>query len=501
MANKAKRSRHKQKQIPKNNREETRPNKQFDAARIISYWALPAVFCITISLNNFKFIEAFSRPSFLVQQLGLFFTFLLLAIRWISATNSELALWKRWLVILPPTLSAYFGIFFIATGMGLSLAYSYSITISSIIFTVFLLLNYWTQWLANDYFKHALQMTRSSSSDQIQLAVLHVMERYWLQRPQLARITSLMFVSAMAFSFALAGAVLQKPKSHSYETVAYVILIASVLISELIIAWWRYKRNREIARAKTGQNTAIAAQPAINQISPDDAAKSDFGAFKGAAYAMILAIGGTAIGVTIEPFKFMWTSFINSPGTPLYITRIALFLFIFILVALWVIQTQFEMGLWLRMTNPPFGRKQIYIAIVILAVVLGLALAFAYNIIFISLLMTVYFLINYWGAWICEDHFAQALSLTRSDTHQNKISADTLNAMEYYWLRRPHLGRIVTLMFFASMSFALALTAGLGPEEQRQPRELAAYVVLIADIVAGEILINYWRFCRDRSSS
>lgn len=86
-------------------------------------------------------------------------------------------------------------------------------------------------------------------------AVLMAMEYFWLRRPQLARIATMMFLNSIAFGLALAGQVQQEPQRHRFQLTAYCILILVLLIGEIIIAFWRHKLRQNI-HSKTAVGVA-----------------------------------------------------------------------------------------------------------------------------------------------------------------------------------------------------------------------------------------------------
>jgi hypothetical protein len=118
--------------------------------------------------------------------------------------------------------------------------------------TVYLLVNYWTQWLSDEQFEHALQRTREGSLTRTRTRVLSVMEEYWVKRPQLARITTLMFVACMAYSLAFAGFFQEEPLKHGLYLTSYCVLFLDIFIGEIVIFRWRFKRDRNIIQAIQG---------------------------------------------------------------------------------------------------------------------------------------------------------------------------------------------------------------------------------------------------------
>lgn len=228
----------------------------------------------------------------------------------------------------------------------------------------------------------------------------------------------------------------------------------------------------------------------------DASAMDSFAIF---AYGSIFGVFGIALAVTSDSFKAMWL-FPASGGLDLalYIAKIVFFLEVLALVVAWVVSTKDEMRLWKRrLANPPetVERKQVYLAIIGLALVLGLALAFPYNPLFITFFLTVSWLVNYWTQWLCLDHFSGALERTKakSAAHQKVLAV-----MKHYWLVRPQLGRIATMMFWGAMAFSLAFAAAFQPGPRKTLLQFLSYCILFMDILVGELTIWWWRINRDR---
>jgi hypothetical protein len=220
-----------------------------------------------------------------------------------------------------------------------------------------------------------------------------------------------------------------------------------------------------------------------------------FDTLRGVAYAGIFVVA--AVAASNNGFGEMWVLPAAPAETALFAARFVLFVELLVLAFRWIIATHHELELWLRWLENPFGRQEMYAAIFGLSVVLGLLLAFPHKIVFISGFVTVYFLLSYWTQWLSNDHFDLALQKTRR-RHLGKAKIEVLDVMEYYWLKRPQLGREVTMMFFSSGAFSLAFAGGFQQEAQRLRYQFSAYVVLILDILIGEIVIALWRRKREQ---
>jgi hypothetical protein len=238
--------------------------------------------------------------------------------------------------------------------------------------------------------------------------------------------------------------------------------------------------------------------------APEEADSGSMDNFATGASWAIFGIFGVAAGFTLDSFKAMWL--VRPSGgldLALYVVRLLFFFEILALVFAWVIATRDEMHLWKRhLVNPSESveRKRVWLAIFGLAVVLGVALAFVYNATFITLFLTVSWLVNYWTQWICLDYFSEALEQTKRQPLSHTRER-ILSKMKHYWLELPHLGRIATMMFFSSMAFSLALASMFRPAPQRSLLRLLAYSVLFTDILVGESIIWWWRHKRDQEIS
>ena len=181
----------------------------------------------------------------------LLFLLVILVLRWIIATQCEFELWRRWLhhTATGPVKVTAFVVFPVI--LGILPAYPNKIVFLSGFMAVYGLSNYWTQWLCNEYFRRALQEKRATPLSKAQIEVLTVMEHYWLNRPQLARIVTTMFFNCIAFSLALAGQVQPEPQRHRFQLPAYAILIAVLTFSEFTILLWRHRREQDIQKIET----------------------------------------------------------------------------------------------------------------------------------------------------------------------------------------------------------------------------------------------------------
>ena len=235
----------------------TKPDRTgFDWYRAVGIAIIFLVAPIVANFNGFD--EMWKKPSspvVLTAQLVFLSMLIILDIRWIIATHLQLEMWIRWLKQPFPKTQVYAALIVLSIVLGVIPAYSHKIVIISGMMNLYFVVNYWGQWLSNDHFKIALEENRAEPMSEVKRKVLVAMEFFWLKRPQLARITTMQFFSGIAFSLALAEAYQQEPQQKQmFQLCAYILLILDVLISEIVMASWRFRLDQDIAKAEGSQN-------------------------------------------------------------------------------------------------------------------------------------------------------------------------------------------------------------------------------------------------------
>jgi hypothetical protein len=160
----------------------------------------------------------------------------------------------------------------------------------------------------------------------------------------------------------------------------------------------------------------------------------------------------------------------------------------------WIAATAHELQLWLRNLRYVFVKSHLYSAMLGLAVVMGMMLILAYNLLAFTGFFSCYLLFNYWTQWVANEHFERALNRTQATSSEN---SQVLEVLRTYWLRRPQLARITTMMFVSFISFILALKGSEGGPHSRHLM-IGSYFVTIGNILVGEATISRWRTIRDR---
>jgi len=229
-------------------------------------------------------------------------------------------------------------------------------------------------------------------------------------------------------------------------------------------------------------------------VSPEDITR--FETIRNVGYAIIMIVFG--VSISQNDFGRVWSPPASPVDTPLYIARIILFVLLAVLMVRWILATHHEYDIWMRWLNNPLEPQQVYGAMIALAVVLGLLLAFPHHILFVTIIVSCSALFTYWTQWLCNDHFERALRETRRGA-ADALAAQVLDAMEIYWLKRPQLGRMAVIIFTSCIAFAFAFGGSLVQGSTARTLNLVAYAIVATNILVGEIVIGYWRHVRDKS--
>lgn len=222
---------------------------------------------------------------------------------------------------------------------------------------------------------------------------------------------------------------------------------------------------------------------------------SDFRKLQTFCYGMVLTIVFGTLALRRDAILTEFALPQSTSALPLFICRIVLFLITLFYVVQWFAATAHELSLWVRWLDFVFMRGETYIATFGLAVALGMLLVFVPYIALFSAYFSAFLLLHYWWQWLCNEYFVRASA--RRSIRESKDTA--LPALRHYWLDRPLLGRIVTMLFFSMIAFSIALTGTVTEGDASNTLKLSAYLVMILTIGGSEVIILYWRRARDRA--
>ena len=207
---------------------------QFNHAQYWGYGLIFFIYTVAEYAQEWESLKYFWHPSLepnkvlFILRAFLFIELIILIGRWFIATINELDMWSsselnwsHWSNSPISKQNAYAAVLGLGVLLGLLLAFSNKILVAASILSVFSLFGYWTQWLSNNYFDRALKDT--SVKNEKHRKRLAILKHYWLNQPQLARITTFMFFALVSVSLATAASFKSEQK-HLFEVSAYALL-------------------------------------------------------------------------------------------------------------------------------------------------------------------------------------------------------------------------------------------------------------------------------------
>jgi hypothetical protein len=222
------------------------------------------------------------------------------------------------------------------------------------------------------------------------------------------------------------------------------------------------------------------------------------------AYGLLL---GTALIVSAkDKFTSAFSNF-SSGNYVLPLLQVVLLVVVIIWMIGWIQATSHEFQLCREnLTHFPAIRGGAYYVPWFLAVTLGVLGYFSDKIVVFASIFVVTNLLDFWGNWLFQQHFEEALRLSRMALSKSSEPKDRKRqcapahaALEEYYLHRPLLPRIVTMMF---LSFGCLILAVVGQMSSSHIYSFeftcAAYITMIINIVGAIVVISIWRSRRDR---
>ena len=191
---------------------------------------------------------ALSRQ-YLLDLLGmaLLITVVILVFRWIFAVFGEMRLLREYFPerIRPQPGQVYVWTVLFSILLGALGSLTGNIIAFSAVFAVYSLGDMWGQKLRDMQLKDAFRETADEGpDDHVRLSKRQVIERYYLDRPQMERSATIMFFSFVALSLALAGNASQPVATTEWlHVAAYAVIVANIVISEAVI--WRWRKTRD----------------------------------------------------------------------------------------------------------------------------------------------------------------------------------------------------------------------------------------------------------------
>lgn len=228
----------------------------------------------------------------------------------------------------------------------------------------------------------------------------------------------------------------------------------------------------------------------------------------------------SVIGIILLIFRKEQIALLFNFETENYLLNACSTFLLFVVIVLlfqWIIASSHEFALLQGCARHAlFVKRQSYFVIIGLTILLGVLGYYAKNILVFSFIFTIYSFVNIVAEKLVISHVISAFKkhteeqkLLNSYNEEQIDSASLRTAKDYYegkeweifkkikeyYSSRRLVLRSIIVAFFSCISLILALIAYL---TQRCNLSIIAYIIIILDILVGEIIIFLWRKDRDK---
>ncbi|HEY5616253.1 MAG TPA: hypothetical protein VIL52_09535 [Bacteroidota bacterium] len=195
---------------------------------------------------------SFSEDLFSLLQVLLIVFAITLIYRFVSTTGHEVQFLQEFLSFAPRIRSqSYTIILLIATLLGILVYFYDNIIIFSGIFAVLNLSTVWSDWTARLHIKESISESRKKKGlTKEELQCIDAIDKYFFQRPQQARIVTILFFSLVSVILGVVGTLWQSSEAIYFLYAAYAMIILNIIISEFIISLWRKERDKVFYQSK-----------------------------------------------------------------------------------------------------------------------------------------------------------------------------------------------------------------------------------------------------------
>ena len=210
---------------------------------------------VALSLGKERLVGTFTPQGiadFPVAQMSalLFIETIVLLFLWIKATSGEYQMLRdHFSEFIPPIPKSSFPIIIGLAILGGSLCYfSDTIIVYSSIFACYTLFLIWGIWVRDSKIKEALHSARNKVPAKSKWrATWIVIEKYYLEKPQVQLAISQLFFSFVALILGLSGELLERqPLTSWLLSIGYGVMLLNIAITEMIYATWRRKRDHAL---------------------------------------------------------------------------------------------------------------------------------------------------------------------------------------------------------------------------------------------------------------
>jgi len=186
-----------------------------------------------------------------------------------------------------------------------------------------------------------------------------------------------------------------------------------------------------------------------------------------------------------------------------YIDRIHFFFSIFLAIVafslfiIYAIETYRELNLlndYLDAKLSPRVKSKTFLTILILAIFFGILISTSHLIIAYSLILVTYNLFDLWGGWQVSKAIKPLIEKKlKKEVHNEE--REIVTALYDYYFNNPTSQRVVTIMFFNWGAVCIGIIFYFLQETLYRN---IAYLLIISNVIIGEIIIYIWRRKRDK---
>ena len=215
-------------------------------------------------------------------------------------------------------------------------------------------------------------------------------------------------------------------------------------------------------------------------------------------YITLWAIGLSFVFFTAATIQ-SWTKFseIYLIDKIHFFLSISLAVVAFFLFIIYSIETYRELNLlndYLDSKLSPRVKSKTFLTILILAIFFGTLISISHLIIAYSLILVVYNLFDLWGGWQVKK-IIRPLIKNKLKKEVHKEEREIVTALYDYYFNNPTFQRVVTIMFFNWGAVCISIIFYFLNDSLYRN---IAYVLIIFNIIIGEIIIYIWRRKRDK---
>ncbi len=137
----------------------------------------------------------------------------------------------------------YLTVIAIAIFFGALISITHMIIVFSIVIVFYNLFDIWGGWQVDKNIRPLIESKLKEKNEQEVENIVIAIKNFYFKNPTMQRDITIMFVNWIAISFSI---VFYFTSENMYRNIAYTIIITNIIIGEIIIYYWRRKRDKII---------------------------------------------------------------------------------------------------------------------------------------------------------------------------------------------------------------------------------------------------------------